>query len=523
MRRHDQRQKTGLAVGATRLLYLLTIATITSVATSTAIAADKDQRTSSIQDFIAARDRWPQLVGRPLQVEGRVTVFSGKEIRFAECDVRFLSERKLIRPRGESTNVEVAGQLTKQNGRFVFLIRELHARPTDMERLQLDRLVLDTTQPDAYYELGKWARERGKFYSDEELQQAANDIFRSGMMRAYETFADGDAAGIRDLAAKVKEFGLEERLQLQFLHEANRAEFTAAAGQEKPNYAAVATRVARDLPGSRTPVTEGAASLRDDYEQAPEAVYRVADEETRRRLERVFYTQVVRAGIELEAADDGRNGYAIADRIEKELPELKDIADRHRQQELASLNSRIGQLTRQQLLDLVGKHEQRGESEQVTNVKRRWLQSRETSARADGPRGLMELGEEYLNLLKDEKGAARIFQLAYTENPNLRTAADWFADHGYLLNQGKWTKPGETPMSADDELAEAIREGRPQEGMTGEQVRASIGSAPSSIVRIASAGRISELWLFKDNGISVQLSRSSQQSELTVRRVTNAP
>ncbi|MCA9109335.1 MAG: hypothetical protein KDA52_05280 [Planctomycetaceae bacterium] len=510
-------------LGMIRLFCLLTITVDLFLGNSSALAADKDQRTSSIQDFVAARDRWSQLIGRPLRVEGRISVFGSNELRFAECDVRFVSERKLTRPRGELTNVEVAGQLQKDNGRFVFQVREFQTRPNDLEQLKLDRLVMDTTQPDAYFELGTWAKEQGKFYSDDDLRAAGNELFRDGLMRAHDSLAAGDASGMRELAAKVKEFGVEERLQQQFLHEANRMEFTAAAQQEKPNLAALATRVARDLPGSRTPVADGVAALRNDYEQAPEAVYRVADEDTRRRLERVFYSQVILAAIEQEAAEDGRNGYSIAERIENELPEMTDIVDRYRQQELAYLDNRIGQLTRQQLLDLAGKHEQRGESEQVTNVKRRWLQSREAAAKTDGPRGMMELGEEYLNLMEDERNAARMFQLAYSANPELRTISDWFADHGYVLNQGRWTKPSEAPMSADDDLAEAVREGRPQQGMSGAQVRESIGSAPTSIVRMATAGRISEVWHFKDLGISVQLSRSSQQSELTVLRVTDAP
>ena len=116
-----------------------------------------------------------------------------------------------------------------------------------------------------------------------------------------------------------------------------------------------------------------------------------------------------------------------------------------------------------------------------------------------------------------------MFQLAYAENPQLSTASDWLVDHGYNLNQGKWTKPGETPMTEDDEIAEAIREGRPQKGMTGEQVRASLGSAPSSRIRFASAGQISEVWYFEDLGISVQLNRRRHDQNLIVRRVTDAP
>lgn len=496
---------------------------LAAIASLSANGADKERHVSSIQEFVAAQDRWPELVGRPLRVEGRFTVFGKTEIKFAGCDVRFRSNTELIRFRGDSPNLEVAGQLMKQDGKYVFHIRELRPRETDMERLAHDRLVMDTSQPDSYYELADWARQRGEFYADEDLKKAAEELSRSGLMRAAETLAPDDATGLRELSRKVTQFGLDDRLRLQFLHEASRIEFAAALDEEQPKFYALAARVARELPGSLSSVPGGLDTLRQDYEKAPVAVYRVADEETRRRLERVFYTQLVRAGIEHDADGEGRNGYEIADRIERDLPELADLADEYRQRELDYLSSHIGQLTRQQLLELANRHEQRNDPEQATKVKRRWLQSREQLAKADGPRGLMDLGEEYLNLLNDGRGAARMFKLAYTENPQLSSASDWLVEHGYTLNQGKWTKPGETPATDDDELAEAIREGRPQKGMTGDQVRASLGSAPTSRIRFASAGHVSEVWHFEDLHISIQLSRRTHDKQLIVRRVTGAP
>ncbi len=493
------------------------------IAVGTAHAADRESQASSIQEFLEAKERWPQLVNQPLRIEGRFTVFSGKEVRFANCDVRFLSQSKLTRPSGESTNVEVSGHLSREDGKYVFHVRSLYGRPTDIERLKLDRLVMDSSQPEAHYKLAEWAHARGTFYEDEPLKQAARDLFRDGLLRANETLAPDDADGLRDLAARVTTFGLEDRLRLRFLHEAARAEFETASQKEQPKYAAIAARISRELPGSQTPLTGDFQTLRNDYEQAPRAVYRVADDATRRRLDRLFYAKVVLVDIEAAAVEDGRNGYAMADRIAQELPEFSATADDYRVKELSYLEAHLGQLTRQQLLDLAAKHEARQEPEQVTNVKRRWLKLREEPAKVDGPRGLMELGEEYLNLLQDERGAARMFQLAYAANPQLTTASDWLVDHGYQLIQGKWSRPGETPMTEDDELAEAIREGRPQKGMTGEQVRASLGSAPTSLVRIASAGRISEVWHFAELGISVQLSRRSHETELTVQRVTDAP
>ncbi len=485
--------------------------------------ADAQSGASSIREFVASKDKWPQLVGRPLKLEGRYTVLSKTELRFAGCSLRFLLPKRFLKPRGKSRNLEVSGQLRKQAGQLVFVVRKVSPRPSDKDELDRRRVTIDTSQPDELYELGQWARDRGTFYDDQQLLRAANRLLENGLARAFELLDADDAGGMRSLAAKAAEFGLSGRLQREYLHEANRAAFETERKRKQPDFSTVQNSIRRELPGSGTPLPPEQQSLRKDYLEAPRAIYRVADDATRRMLDRIFFGEAVLAEIERDAADDGHNGYQIAARIDQRLPERHDLAEAFRERKLAYLDGRIAQLTRGQLLELVGKYVEREQPQKAEDAKRRWLKARVRLAQATGPRELMELGEEYLNLLNDEPGAARMFQRAYDANPQLTTASAWLSEHGYELQEGRWDLPGAGRKRKRDDLSEAIHEGLVLKGMTGSQVRAALGGAPSTVVRMATAGRISEIWLYEELRISVQLTRSSSQRSLNVRRVTDAP
>src|SRR5690606_9286472 len=123
---------------------------------------------------------------------------------------------------------------------------------------------------------------------------------------------------------------------------------------------------------------------------------RLADAPTRRLLARAFYIEVALAQIEATAEKSGRNGYQIAARIERDLPELTVLADEYRQRELQYLTERLGSLNRTQLVDLADRYRQRGSAEQARKVTQEWHKAQEPRAAQAGPTELMELGDEYV-------------------------------------------------------------------------------------------------------------------------------
>ena len=219
----------------------------------------------------------------------------------------------------------------------------------------------------------------------------------------------------------------------------------------------------------------------------------------------------------MQADENGRNGYLIAERIERDLPELSELADEYRQRELKYLTARLSRLTRTQMVELSERFKARGEAAQATGVIRDWLKAQESRATTAGPTELMELGDEYVNLLRDERAAARLYKSAYKQNPQLAAAGQWLSTHGYELTGQQWFKPGETDEDMPDAgIDAAITEGRIQIGMTGTQVLKTLGTRPSVALRTASAGEITDLWVFQDFGITVRLQRRSSNKSAQV-------
>jgi hypothetical protein len=452
-----------------------------------------------------------------MRLEGRYTIFNASKVKFLGCDLDFVLTSSFRRPPTSSRNIEVAGQLVRKNGGLEFRVTELQPRESDEEQLKLRRALLNSSNPQEVYELAAWARRRGEFYKDDDLKQQADRLYREGLAIAHEHLEPGDVDGLRKLAARAAEAGVDEGIAHRFLHQAIRLEWEAEQNAKDTDYRRILGLIRKDLPGAATPLPPERISIRDDYQAAPEAVFRVADARARRLLARAFYIEVTLAEILASADSSGRNGYQIAARIERALPELSALAEEYRRQELTWLTQRLGTLTRTQMVDLAERYQQRGDQEQARQVTRDWLKAQEPRAAQSGPTDLMELGDEYINLLSDERAAGRMYKQAYQQNPQLTSARDWLSRHGYELQSNRWTKPGEDDRDVPDAAVDsAIAEGRVQVGMTGAQVLKALGTKPSSSVRMAFSGSVAELWVFADSGITVRLQRRSSAAEAKV-------
>jgi hypothetical protein len=507
----SQRQRSLL-----KMLRQLIVPALAALLAASSARAD-DRSASSIAEFVESKDRWDRLVGRPMRLEGRYTIFSAGEVKFVGCDLNFVLTRSFRRPPTTTRNIEVAGQLVRSNGGLEFRVTELQPRESDAEQLKLRRALINSSNVQEVYDLAAWARQRGEFYEDKELSGEADRLYREGLEIAHGHLEPGDVEGLRKLAARARQVGVDEGIAHRLLHQADRLEWEAERKGRDTDYRRILGLIRNDLPGAATPLPPERISIRDDYQTAPEAVFRVADERVRRLLARAFYIEVALAEILASADTSGRNGYQIAERIERALPELSTLADEYRRQELTWLTRRVGSLTRTQMVELADRYQQRGNQEQGRQVTREWLEAQEPRAAQAGPTDLMELGDEYINLLRDERAAGRMYKQAYQQNSQLTTARDWLSRHGYELQGNRWTKPGEDDRDTPDAAVDsAIAEGRVQVGMTGSQVLKALGTKPSSSVRMAFSGAVAELWVFGDSGITVRLQRRSSASEAKV-------
>ena len=146
----------------------------------------------------------------------------------------------------------------------------------------------------------------------------------------------------------------------------------------------------------------------------------------------------------------------------------------------------------------------------------------EGQSRKEGPIGLMRVAEEYIDLLEDEQQAVKLLQEAYRLSPESERISARLTQLGFHRHEGRWIPLKQFNALPEDPLRKAIREGRVVVGMTAKQVESTLG-APTSTTRIATAGQLSELWIYGEPGASrltVHLLRRSRRADLKAIRIS---
>ncbi|MBX3444850.1 MAG: hypothetical protein KF774_20790 [Planctomyces sp.] len=492
------------------------VALVAAVPGRPALAQDKD--VESIEQFLERKARWNELIGADFRVEGRLAVINPPQLRFKRCELEFRMAPELPALPRSTIVAEVRGGLALEDGKLYFKVTEAKARGNDLATLAAQRTRIDTSRAEDWHRLADWAASRGAFYQDPELVNKAAEFHELGLMTEYRKLRGDDRDGLLELAKRAGQFGAEDTVAWRFIHEACRLDFAKLRREARPDDSVLVNRILRMLPGANDPLKPEDAELRRTYLADPQTTYVAADAAVRKKLHRALYAQVLLARIERDAIPSGRNGDAIATRILQQLPELDDVAAEYRRREVDYLSSRVTQLTRDELTKLATRFQVQQRGDDGRRVQQEWLKAQEAARRAEGPRGLMELGDDYIAMLNDERTAAALYQEAYDKNPQAPEPADWFQSRDYVLTNGHWTPQSEAPVEPESRVDLAIREGRVLTGMTGREVRAALGNRPSSVVRQAAKGGVSELWIYRPQAMVVELTRTGSDADAKVKR-----
>ncbi|HVJ67610.1 MAG TPA: hypothetical protein VM510_06485 [Caulifigura sp.] len=482
-------------------------------------SASAQDEAESIQKFVARKDQWSALTGARFVLEGRVGVVSPQSLQFDRCDLTFrLKPGTSPLPR-DTRVAEVTGTLTREGTRLYFDVDSLRRRDNDLETLRGRRSRIDSTRPEAWYGLADWAIGRGEFYQDNELKKKAEELREIGLTAESRRLKPDDSAGLFALAKRAADWNLEQGIGWKFAHDACRADLSRASTDEARDK--VLSSVVKGLPGASSPLKKEDEPLRQAYERNYAETYANADTDTRFKLHRALYIKILLQKIEREADREGKNGYAIAGRISQQIPELEDVAETYRKKELAYLKSRVTELPRDALLDYAKKLTERRQEADAKLAKQDWLRAREGAARVAGPRGLMQLADDYLQLLNDEKTARSLYEAAWNANPQSPEANEWLTARGLVVDNGRWVPGSAASRPSEDRFAQAIQEGQVLPGMSSDQARQAMGTKPASIVRQAARGKVTELWIYKNEGLVVTLSRSKGDASARVEEVAS--
>lgn len=475
---------------------------------------------ASVKTFLAERDKWERLQGTTLSVEGRWSIFNDERLLLTKCDLVFVFDNAVRVPASKTKNVEVTGRLETREGALVFRVTRLQLRPSDLDAVGDRRARLETNDPQGWYDLADWATERGRFYEDEELLKEAADLNHTGVMVEYRKIPPTAVDPLFALAQKAKRLGLPRDLHDRMIHDALRRELAAARRGKPELYNVVLTHILERLADSDVRLNLDEATLEQQrlYREDPLAVYEQADEDQRRTLHRLFYTEAALEQIEGAAAADGSNGFEIARRIEQTVPEHAALAEDYRDREIAWQIEHAPELTRENLLTLAERLNEREQAARAEEVKRRWLAAREPTWRDRGINGKLDLADEYIQLLGDEAAAADVYREIFTQPNGQETARAKLVELGYRFDGSDWVSTDADPGAP---AADAIRRGVVRKGMIDSEVQAALGGRPDSVVRIASRGQVTEVWMYRSQGVSIRFNRRSATEPRTVAEISD--
>ncbi|QDU08990.1 hypothetical protein [Gimesia aquarii] len=478
----------------------------------------------SIQHFVSEREQWKRLIGVPQTLEGRLSTFSSKSLRFRNCPIPFHFVGNIPKLDSSFKNVEVTGELARENGRLLFNVKSLKKLPSDIEHFVIEETKIDRSKPREWYALADWAKQRATFYDDKELTQKALSAYKMGINTEYRQLLVKQPEALLKLADRAQQYQLDPLLYDTFRHEALVLERQNLSKQKDSDLKPLLTSILKYFPTVKTPQKKDVPKERNQYLKNQVEVFQQADQQTRLRLIRWFYSQLILEGILKNLEAGGSNGFEISDQIAKKLPERTDLVTQYQNEQLEFDFNRIDELPRQYVLDLSEEFLRRKNKVKAEQTLTNWIDFRRKKLDVSDADGRVRLARDMIDLTNDKAGATKVLLEAWELNPKSSEAANLLGRLGFMLQGKKWLNPKEVMEFRNDPIRKAIRNGTVTIGMNRNQIKKVLG-APNQISRSISGGEINELWIYGETGnqdLIIALARKKRAQEFKVIRIKNA-
>lgn len=468
----------------------------------------------SVESLNSRKTDWDQLIGATISVEGRLSLAGAGQLRLAKCEIPIHASEQQVKSILGRKAVEVTGRLKKENGKLFLDADRVQVVPTDVEHFESRYARLRNPKAADLFELGDWASQRGRFYDDTELAAKAQSAYEKAINLEWRALDPEDATARFELADKIAQFKLQASRRMELIHEGDRILWRQLLKTKKPtpdNWSQLMTRLEQDLPGSTEPLQTFPPDLKDRYEREPLAAYRESSESDRKKLHRIFYIDAALKMILQEADQSGRNGDQIAARLEKQVPEAQSLADHYAALKMNWRLENAKTATRPEIEQLAADFRSRQQPELASQALTNWLQAQESRYRQDGSLGLLQLADEYLLLLRDERKAVMILSEAYKLDSTFNEVTDKLKSMGYTNVGGTWVKanPIVAPVFAASGIVTV--------GMTVTEVRKSISPVP--ICRAVTRQGVSEVWTYGESGSRLIIRLQGNRDDPTPRVV----
>lgn len=473
----------------------------------------------STQQLMQAKPEWPRLLNSLLRVEGRLASHGKRQLRLMKCDLLFRltdDQEKLV---GSARHLELTGRLMRERetGRIFFEITSLKPLPNDRHRLLDRESQLKNAKAADWYELARWADERGRFYEDAELLNMAQTYYTRGVQQEWRELPGDDLAGRLRLATQARDWKLSPAFQSELLHEALYMWWNRALVARDPvaEWTALLERLETDWPAALHPLDEWPADLAEAYWHDPLAVYRRSDTSRRLVLQRIFATEVMLKKILATAERDRLSDLEIVHAIETLMPERRALADQYRDKSFQTFLQNVGAFSKTELLEYVQQLRQQHKSAQATQLIRQWLRTRaQRLSPSGGAPERLALADDYWSLLQDEATTVALLESARQLEPESEDVERRFRELGYRWTGSRWVKSAEPEPPPQPPTQLAV-------GLTASEVREIQGN-PTRVATVLSASGIDEYWTYGEqtgSRLVIQLQRRERQNEFRVVRI----
>ena len=506
-----------MSIFSTLRVFLIFVA-INVFASSYAVAQSDAQ---PIQEFIKLKSKWADLEGSAFRLEGQYRSISKNLLRFKNCDLSFWGKSDFPSISRSSKTVEVVGRIGRRNNKLAFIVDRLTELPSDLQTFLAMQSKLDSKSFEDWYKLGNWSQNRGNFYEDEKLLKRSRFAYNKGVTLEYDTFKAEKPENYFQLAKKIESFELPDERAAELVHEGFWVAYRKVVITDEKQVAALLARIKTDLTGSIIPIAPPKPLLRETYKKSPIQTYAKADKLQRRTLHRMLYSELLLAPIISKAEKDGSNGFEIAEKIEKDIPELAALAENYRLQELEYKLANVAKYPRQAMQELSKQFHDRNDPKKARQVIATWIEARAKSildGNDDDDR--LELANDYLNLLGDQEKCVEILKKAHAKNPKNSDIVSRLQDLGYVLVGERWYTKAEA-----DKMPQATtkkKTGVVSIGDSPEDVRRLLG-VPTSVSKIASRRFILKVWIYREESIpkiAIHFKSRSRTADLEVFNVS---
>lgn len=518
-----------ITVGARWLAVVLVFVGLLAAAPS-AVA-----QTLTVRELLEQQDQWPTWAQKKmvLHINGRFGGRAARQFRLEKLPVLMSPGRAtaLSRSPDAGQRMTVSGILLKQDSQFTMNVSRIAVGSTDSNRLTALVEKSGDDHPEEWYELATEYADIADFYDDQQLQQQVTELRRKAFNRQHQLFRNN-----WQKLAGLAQFGADIKVDSTVLQALRFESIVLQSRDRNSDRDGLYTAIRQHLPGwnrqpnaaesdTEPPLVSLSPQLQQEFAKDSISTYASAEPELQKAMHRLLYRQLRAPEISAELKADGSNGLEVADRLKSELPEETELMKNAQQRYVDYRLTRIPQLTRRQLEELTTLLQQFDRRDDVLSAVEEWLKAqnkRRNNAQLDG---YVATAEEYLYAFERWKQPAHrdtgtdLLKKAWREAnqaapQEAKAIAQRLEQLGWTRLRERWMTTAEIDALPKNDVALAMREGRVVKGMKAPQIVNTLGR-PTRTVRVISARRIQEIWVYGEAGssaITVHVERGRSQS-----------